>query len=161
MCLNLVKGEEGYEWVYNLDFSLDYDYEKASTEPFDLTVVFTPKGSDKPSAKWTLNITLDPEKRKEEAEQAKRDSQGIMLEESRPSAMAQAASLFPYPETVNWTDIFFDYQQAMDDGCYEGGTVKYKNDYGNTVKSAYKIKWDYDGNLNWLELDGVLVYSDE
>jgi hypothetical protein len=100
------------------------------------------------------------EKAKADAEEkAQQDADSLALQTTRESAMAQANSLFPYPATVNWTDIFFDYQQKMDDGYYEGGTVKYTNGYGNKVKSAYKIKWDFNGNLVWLELDGVLVYS--
>jgi hypothetical protein len=76
-------GNEAY-----IDFMLDYDYEKASDESFELMVLFTPTGETDAVAKWTLTITLDPEKRKKEADAEKEGTESIPAESTTISISA-------------------------------------------------------------------------
>lgn len=135
---------DGIEYHRSYTFTInDKLVESDSGEP-NLLVMFTPTESDEIVAKWTLTV------RKLSDSQSNNTLSVEVVEMVHESA----AYLFPYPESVNWPVVTFDYQQQMDDGWYEGGTVKYKNAYGNKVKSEYKLKGNYDGTLEWIEVDG-------
>ena len=95
-----------------------------------------------PTAKWI--IKEDTRSTKEKDEERKNASN---------KARESFKYLMPYPEEVSFPVLDYAIEQA-EGGFYQYGYLKYKNLYGNKIKSAYRMWYKKDGTLTNAELDG-------
>lgn len=58
----------------------------------------------------------------------------------------------PYPSSVKFPLLDYKVERASG-GFYQYGYLKYKNAYGNQIKSLYRMWYNIDGTLTKAELD--------
>jgi len=117
------------------------------------TITYSPAHDwKKPLAIW--KVATDKEIKKHDAEM-KELTQSV---EAREKARAFLTNtIFLYPDSVQWPGLMYS-QLKQGKGYYEEGTVKYKNQLGNTVKSQYKIWYKASGTVTAAEIDGKPMY---
>ena len=94
-----------------------------------------------PTAKWI--IAKDTKAQEEKDEESKNASN---------KAQEEFKNLMPYPSEVKFPLLDFKVERVSG-GFYQYGYLKYKNAYGNQIKSAYRMWYNTDGTLTKAELD--------
>lgn len=119
-----------------------YIYAKSGDVSYITYSLISKDHKSNPTAKWI--IKKDTRTQKEKDEESKNASN---------KARETFKGLLPYPSEVRFPALDYSVER-VNGGFYQYGYLKYKNSYGNEIKSSYRMWYDKDGKLTQAEMDG-------
>ncbi len=119
-----------------------YIYAESGDVSYITYSLITKNHKSNPTAKWII--------KKDTRSTAEKDQE---RKDASEKARESFKNLTPYPSEVSFPALDYAIEQ-VDGGFYQYGYLKYKNSYGNKIKSEYRMWYNKDGTLTKAELGG-------